>query len=58
LPGSLSLSDIDFDCLSSKLVVNEAAESDAITKGLKWRNWVVEDDHRSYDQKDILENTG
>lgn len=56
-PGALAVAHVLLDLVSSKLVVDEAAKSDAVTEELERRDGVAEDHHGCNDEEDILEYT-
>jgi hypothetical protein len=56
-PGTLRRAHVLLDLVSSKLVVDEAAERNAVSEELEWRNGVAEDHHGGNNEEDVLEDT-
>lgn len=55
---NLRVSDAVLDAVCSKLVPDQATEGDGVAKKLQTGDWIVEDDHGSHDEQNILQNSG
>lgn len=58
LPLHATLTEVLLKLLTTKLVVNEATESNAVAKGLEKGNRVLEEEHGCENKKNVLENAG
>jgi len=56
-PGTLRRAHVLLDLVSSKLVVDKAAERNAVSEELEGRNGVAEDHHGGDNKEDVLEYT-
>lgn len=56
-PGALAAAEVLFDLVGAELVVDEAAEGDAVAEKLQRGDGVAEDHHGGHDEEDILEHT-
>ena len=56
-PSALSGAHVFLDLVGTKLVVDEAAERNAVSEELEGRNGVAEDHHGCDDEEDVLEYT-
>lgn len=54
LPLHAALAEVLLEHVTTELVVDEAAESDAVAKGLEERDGVLEEEHGRKDQEDVL----
>lgn len=57
LPLHAALAEVLLELLTTKLVVNEATERNAVTKGLEETDGVLEEEHGGEDEENVLEYT-
>jgi len=58
LPLHAALTEVLFEFLTAKFVVDETTKCNAVSKGLKKRDGVLEEKHGCEDQENILEDAG